>query len=208
MTLLALVRHAPTEWNEAGRIQGRTDIPLSRAGREAAARWHLPPGPGGRPLADFAWVCGPLSRTRQTAAILAERAGGPPVRTEPRLVEMGWGDWEGETLAALRERLGTAMAENEGDGLDFRPPGGESPREVQQRFLSWSAEVAADGRPVLAVTHKGLIRAVLALATGWDMRGKAPARLRWDTLQLFRLDRDGRPAAERLNLALDDAWRD
>ncbi len=61
---------------------------------------------------------------------------------------------------------------------------------------------AAPGRPTAAITHNGVIRAVFSLATGWDMRGKPPARLRWPAAQLFRLDRDGRPAVERLNLAL------
>ncbi len=37
MTRLAMIRHAPTAWNEAGRIQGHGDEPLSAGGRSAAA---------------------------------------------------------------------------------------------------------------------------------------------------------------------------
>ena len=50
--------------------------------------------------------------------------------------------------------------------------------------------------PTLAVTHRGVIRAILAEATGWDMRGKPPARLDWDAVHLFMLDA-ARPAEHR-----------
>ena len=51
-------------------------------------------------------------------------------------------------LADLRAELGPAMAENEARGLDFRPPGGESPREVQARLKPFLADLAA---PTVAV---------------------------------------------------------
>jgi len=54
-----------------------------------------------------------------------------------------------------------------------------------------------------AVTHKDVIRAVLVLATGWDMRDKPPQRLDWSAAQLFRLDAGGRPTIARLNLPLE-----
>jgi probable phosphoglycerate mutase len=72
------------------------------------------------------------------------------------------------------------MAANEARGLDFRPPGGESPREVCARLQALLAELAADPQPVVAVCHKGVIRAALVLATGWDMRSKPPLRLARD----------------------------
>jgi hypothetical protein len=45
-----------------------------------------------------------------------------------------------------------------------------------------------------------VIRAVLAEATGWDMRGKPPARLDWHAVHFFRLDAQGKPSIERLNV--------
>jgi probable phosphoglycerate mutase len=69
------------------------------------------------------------------------------------------------------------MAANEARGLDFRPPGGESPREVCARLQALLGELARDPRPVVAVCHKGIMRAALVLATGWDMRGRPPVRL-------------------------------
>jgi broad specificity phosphatase PhoE len=141
-------------------------------------------------------VTSPLARCVQTAALL----GAPDATREPRLAEMAWGEWEGETLDALRARLGEAMRENEGRGLDFRPPGGESPRLVMERVRPWLKELAAAGAATLAVTHRGVIRAILAEATGWDMRGKPPAKLDWDAAQLFALDAAGKPAVLKLNV--------
>ena len=80
---------------------------------------------------------------------------------------------------------------------------GESPRDVQARLAPWLAEVAARKRPLVAVTHKGVIRAIVAQATGWDMTGTLPAPLAWDCAHLFTLAADGAPAVERLNLSLE-----
>lgn len=197
MSRLLLIRHGATAWNEAGRIQGRSDPPLSPAGRAAVAAWRLP-AQVYEAAGKARWLSSPLARARETAEILH----GAPVPEEPRLIETDWGAWEGRTLAALRAELGPAMAENEARGLDFRPPGGESPREVQQRVAPLLAELATARGTTFAVTHKGVIRAVYALASGWDMRAKAPVKLCDGCAQSFTLAGDGRPQAERLNIPL------
>jgi probable phosphoglycerate mutase len=183
MTRLALLRHADTAWSREGRIQGQTDVPLLKD-----VSISLPDACRGMRV-----VTSPLARCVQTAALI----GAPEAPREPRLREMSWGDWEGQSLAALRERLGDELRANEARGLDFRPANGESPREVMNRVNSWLQEVAV---PTLAITHRGVIRAILAHATGWDMRGKPPARLEWDAVHLFMLDAEGRPSIERLNV--------
>lgn len=193
MTLLALIRHGSTDWGEAGLIQGRADRPLSAAGRAEIAAWRVP-----LELAGFEWIASPLQRARESAELLLGRA----VPAEPALIEMAWGAWEGKPLAALRRTLGAAMAVNEARGLDFCPPGGESPREVQARLTPRLAAFAHAGRPTAAITHKGVIRAILGLATSWDFRGKPPVRLEWSCAHLFALDAAGRPRIDRLNIAL------
>lgn len=195
MTWVALIRHGSTAANDAGQIQGRADVPLSEAGRAAVARLVLPPE-----LAEAAWVASPLARAVETAKLL----GIGRLTTDARLIEMDWGKWEGRTLASLRAELGPAMAENEARGLDFAPLGGESPRAVQARLRPWLAEVAKRGRPVAAVTHKGVIRAVLAIACDWDMTGEAPVKLDWSSAHLFTVDGSGAVRPKRLNLALED----
>jgi probable phosphoglycerate mutase len=186
MTPLALVRHADTAWSVQGRIQGRADPPLLKE-----ARIKLPEA-----CRSMRIVTSPLARCVQTAALL----GAPEAPREPRLIEMDWGDWQGETLIELRARLGADMRENEDRGLDFRPPNGESPRTVTERVKPWLEEIAREGVPTLAVTHRGVIRAILAVASGWDMRGKPPAQLDWHAVHLFLLDALGRPTVARLNL--------
>jgi broad specificity phosphatase PhoE len=193
MTELVLLRHGPTEWNEIGRVQGRTDIPLSDTGRARVRTWRVPRG-----FAQHDSVASPLMRAKETAELL----GRNPLLLEPRLMEMHWGQWEGETLASLRDRYGDELVRNEARGLDFRAPEGESPRDVQARLLSWMAERAALGRATLAVAHKGILRAAYALATGWDMTGEAPDELGWDCAHVYALARDGRPHVVRLNLPL------
>jgi probable phosphoglycerate mutase len=193
MTRLMLIRHGPTAYNEDGRMQGRIDEPLSAAGRAAVRGWSAPPE---STSAD--WVSSPLVRARETAGLL----GGPEPTIEPRLIEMDWGHWEGRRLNDLRSELGDAMAENEARGLDFRPPGGESPSDIQARVASWLAEIGARRRPTLALTHKGVIRAIFALAMGWDMTGKPPVKLARATAHFFTVAPDGQVAVERLNLPL------
>lgn len=195
MSRLLLIRHGPTAWNESGRIQGRSDQPLSSGGRAAVAAWTLPPEAG-----DARWLCSPLVRARQTAAMLH----GGRVEAEPRLVETDWGAWEGRTLAGLRDELGAEMTANEARGLDFRPPGGESPRAVQERLRPLLAELAGRPGTVAAVTHKGVIRALYALACGWDMRRRPPAKLLDACAQLFTLSPDGEPRLDRLNIPLGE----
>jgi len=195
--LLALLRHASTDWNEAGRLQGQTDTDLSSAGAAAARTWRLP-----EPADRWKRMTSPLRRARRTAELLQPSR---PATVDSRLREMSFGVWEGQTLADLRRRVGKAFLDAERRGLDFLPPGGESPRMVMARLALWAAEVQNDGQPVVAVSHKAAIRAALALATGWDMTDRAPIRLEWRALHYFAVESDGRLRLERANVPLQVA---
>lgn len=198
---LALIRHGPTEWNAQQRIQGSTDVPLGGDGCETVRGWKLPAKPK-----SFIWVSSPLARARKTAEILqGPRDATHSIDTDPRLREMNWGDWEGEKLDELRHRLGSEMAANEARGLDFRPPGGESPREMQNRLKPWLADVSNSNLPVFAVTHHGVIRAIYALASGWDMTGKRPMKFHTGAVHFFRVMSGGAIRVERMNVAMDES---
>jgi len=193
MTDLALIRHGPTDWNTRKLVQGISDIPLSEAGRNRVADWTLP-----GEVAGFDWVSSPLSRCVETARILK----GHPVAADDRLIEMAWGEWEGCRLEDLRARLGDLMAAWEARGLDFQAPGGESPRDVQARVRPFLKQTARAARPTVAVCHKGVIRAIYALAADWDMTCKPPVKLEDDCVHMFTLAEDGMPAAATLNIGL------
>ena len=94
------------------------------------------------------------------------------------------------------------MRELEGRGLDFCAPRGESPRAVQDRLRPWVEELAGGDDSAIAVTHKGVIRALYALATGWDMRQKPAQKLRGDAAQLFEVGVRGAIDVVALNLSL------
>ncbi|HET8725956.1 MAG TPA: histidine phosphatase family protein [Alphaproteobacteria bacterium] len=192
MTMLALMRHGATDWTERGLLQGRADRPLSPAGRAEVAGWRLPAD-----LAGFDLVSSPLLRCVETARLLV----GEPL-IDDRLVEADWGAWEGRSLAALRRADPEGMAAAEARGLDLEPPGGESPRRVQDRLRPWLAERSGTRRPTLAVTHKGVIRAAYALWTGWDMTVDPPEKLGDGKCHIFRLGPGGAITVERLNIPM------
>lgn len=193
MTPLAVIRHGPTEWNAIGKVQGRTDVPLSETGRQAVRGWSPP-----AELDGFTWITSPLARAVETAETLS----GGPVPRDDRLVEMDWAEWEARSLDALRRELGDLMTAWEAEGLDFRAPGGESPRDVQHRIAPLLGEIAARGQPTVAVTHKGVIRALYALSTGWDMTGKPREKLNDAHVQIFLLTAGGMPVISRVNIPL------
>lgn len=193
----AVLRHAPTDWNESRRLQGMTDISLSAEGEALARSWRLP-----APACDWRRVCSPLVRARRTAELLHPPV---PATVEPRLREMSFGVWEGRTIAELRTTMGASFLEAEGRGLDFQPPGGESPRATMSRLSEWALEIATAGQPVVAISHKAAIRALLALATGWDMTGRQPVKLDWQRLHYFVAEPNGAVVVDKLNVSMERA---
>jgi probable phosphoglycerate mutase len=195
MTVIVALRHAPTAWNRDKRLQGRTDVALDEEGIAVAARWRIDPA-----WAGYRILSSPLQRARMTAAILFPDA---EIGIDRRLIEMDFGTWEGKSLAELRADPAGDAAEREALGLDFRAPSGESPREVQARIRPLLARLAELERPTVLVTHKAVIRALYAMAAGWTMIGKPPTKLHPLCAQVFRLERDGTPAVEQLNVSLE-----
>jgi probable phosphoglycerate mutase len=191
---LVAIRHAPTEWNQAKRLQGRTDIALSTEGIAAAKNWRAEPG-----WAEYRVLASPLKRAQETAQLLFPDR---EIALQPRLMEMDFGSWEGKSLADLRAAPGAEAEERERLGLDFCAPGGETPRQVQARLQPLLKEIATTGLPTVIVTHKAVLRALLSLATGWVMLGKPPVKLKPDSAHLFRLDAQGAISIEQMNVSL------
>ncbi len=187
--LLAL-RHGKTAWNVQKRLQGRCDIALSEEGIAQVANWRIP-----AQFSGFDWVCSPLERAKQTARLL-----GAEAKPETALVEMSWGAWEGERFEELKMQLGEPMKKNLARGLDFRPDGGESPRDVMQRLAPWLKTLDA---PTIAVCHKGVLQAMYALATGWNMVARPQDKLRDDMAHLFHVVKGGKLRAAQMNIPLD-----
>jgi probable phosphoglycerate mutase len=180
---VALVRHAATAWTEERRLQGQNDPPLSPDGESQAARWRLPADLARLQAAGcLGWAASPLRR----AVVTAERLGAAAPRLDPRLMERQYGDWQGLALEDIEARRGD-------DGWEGRPPGGESLGEVLARARAGLDALAAAAGPDtwVVVTHGDVIRALLAAAVGWDLRGPSPLRLLPERLHRIRRRGDG-----------------
>jgi broad specificity phosphatase PhoE len=188
---IAFLRHGPTEWNAAGRIQGHTDIPLSDAGLAKMRGLRLP-------FAVARVYCSPLLRARQTAEALALE----DAVHDARLMEQHWGQWEGLTRDQIFAAHGDDAFVKAGSqqGLAFRPLSGESTGELHDRVAAFLRDVAAGDGDAAAVAHLGVLRAAYTLATGWTMDTPMPAALDVSKILLLTLDTRGRPRVEKLNM--------
>ncbi|THH35112.1 histidine phosphatase family protein [Aliishimia ponticola] len=172
---LALMRHGRTAWNADHRIQGRTDIPLEDSARTDLSHLCLP-APWDRATL---WAS-PLSRAQETAQIVAGRA---PV-IDDALLEMDWGDWEGQHGVTLKADPESGFRDIEDWGWEYHPPGGESPAELRTRLEPWLEALRGDH---VAICHIGVMRVLLAIAWGWNFAGPCPFRVKRN--RLFVMER-------------------
>jgi broad specificity phosphatase PhoE len=162
--VIYFVHHGETEWNRAGRFQGRHDSPLTPEGRRQARRVAaLLAGELPAPR-DVALVTSPLGRAVTTAGILADVLDLPIFRDE-RLAELSLGEWEGLTRAEIEARRGQPLAGASRWDWYLRVPGGEDVDGVLARLRSWLAE---QRRPTIAVGHGVAGRLLRGLYAGLD----------------------------------------
>lgn len=111
--------------------------------------------------AGFRMVCSPLGRTRRTAGLVAEVTGHDPtaITEEPRLMEHGFGIWQGELQDNLQRKFPEIWRAREADKWNFRVPGGESYALVAVRLGAWLAEQSSEDR--LIVVGHGLAGRIL-----------------------------------------------
>ena len=167
-TRLYLVRHGATQLTSEDRFSGTVGVDLSDEGRDQAQR--LAARLASHPIG--AVYCSPLSRTVETAQILAEPHRLTPAR-RGGLQEIGHGRWEGLTRREVEERYPDEYAAWEADPFTFAPRGGESGLSVLARALPVIREIvlAHEGDHALIVSHKATLRLVLSSLLGFDARG-------------------------------------
>ncbi len=144
-----LVRHAETEWSRTHRHTGRSDVPLTDAGRERAT--ELGARMAGHTFA--AVLVSPLARARETAR-LAGFADGCEVRED--LLEWDYGDYEGITTAEIRDARPDWYLWRDGT------PGGETPEEVGARCDRVVEEIVSIDGDVAVFAHGHVLRALTA----------------------------------------------
>ena len=170
MTVVYLVRHGESTWNDRRRLQGQADPPLSVEGRHQSRALA-------RALNGIVFdrvVASDLVRTRQTVDLLGH---DQPVLA-PSWREIDVGDWQGRPIAELVAANGEAYA-GWRHGT-HTPPGGEPWPDFCRRIGTALAALVEGGYPrALVVTHGGVIRAVLQSVIGLDpahLEAVAPAR--------------------------------
>ncbi|MFD8672979.1 bifunctional RNase H/acid phosphatase [Streptomyces seoulensis] len=161
-----LLRHGETPLTPQKRFSGSggSDPALSEVGREQA---RLVAGALARRGTVQAVVASPLARTRETAAIVADRLG-LDVRVDDGLRETDFGAWEGLTFGEARQRHPDDLTAWLGDPEARPTGGGESFAETAERIEEARARLVAEyaGRTVLLVTHVTPIKTLLRLALG------------------------------------------
>jgi probable phosphoglycerate mutase len=147
--MIVVARHGQTEWSEAGRHTGRTDLPLIEAGRQRARALT-------GELVDLSFslvLCSPLLRARETCRLAGY--GEQAVLCDD-LREWDYGDYEGLTTPDIR-------AANPGwdlwrDGC----PGGEGPEQIGARADRALARLKGGDGDVLAFAHGHILRVLAA----------------------------------------------
>ena len=153
---LLLVRHGLTDWNEEGRLLGRTDVGLNARGRQQADA--LAAILGGLPISKV--ISSPQVRARETAAPIAEKLG-LTVETDPGIDEVWLGRWQGKLISEVR---GDPDLQRYLEDPNYECDAIESIVKVQQRMVAVTERLRSEnhGQTVVLVSHGDPLRVVVA----------------------------------------------
>ena len=151
-----LLRHGETDWNVAGRLQGRVDTPLNQNGIQqienvASTLAELNP-------CINTIISSPLLRAQKSAEIIADKLNlkKTDIVTEPLFIERSFGDGEGLTWKEAREKFNVD---------DF--PNIEPLEKLCQRAKTAFDKTTARyrGQNILIVAHGAILKAVATVIT-------------------------------------------
>jgi probable phosphoglycerate mutase len=187
MTLLYLLRHGEIEWPEADGFIGQTDAPLSVRGRRQAHGWKHELG---QTAVTGIWSSD-LRRATETAAIVF--AGrNLAIRSCKDLREIHLGEWDGLPRRRVRERHPDLWHARGKDLAGFRPPGGESFSDLQERAVRRMQQIAATAAgAVCLITHAGVIRVLICHCLQMPLSNLFRIRLDYGSLSMVAYEPDG-----------------
>lgn len=172
--MIYLLRHGEIQAGPKKRFIGQTDCELSAKGRQQALAWKDFFSRGD--LQNI--LCSDLQRSEQSAASIAG-IRSDRLRIDDRLREIHLGDWENQEMAAVKAACPQAWVQRGQDLAGFRPPGGESFRDLRDRVMSCFEEVVCSlPEDILIVGHAGVNRVLLCRFLGMPLQN------------LFRLGQD------------------
>lgn len=174
LRMLYLLRHGEIDHGGEKRFVGQTDLPLTAAGVRQAEQWR-------EKLSAIAFesiFCSNLSRSIDTARIIAGNRTGR-IQVMEQLAEIDLGKWDGVAMSEIRRQFPDQWRQR-GEEIDsFRPPLGESFRDLFERVIPVFETIAGSVRTdALIVGHAGVNRTILCRVLGLPLTG------------LFRLEQD------------------
>jgi broad specificity phosphatase PhoE len=192
---LLLVRHGVTDWNREGRFQGYQDPPLSSDGLNEARLLaeRLARSSDERPARI---VSSPLIRSLHTAEAIAAALDGSEVMVEadPRLMELGQGEWEGRTHAELEVIDADRYAAWRRSSPRRPPPGGESLEAATARVGTLLDDVLGGSDqgawPLCLVAHGGSLRIAARRLLGMELETAWHVEVDNASLSVLDLERD------------------
>ncbi|MCW4990140.1 histidine phosphatase family protein [Enterobacter mori] len=157
-----LVRHAQTEWNQHGVIQGHKDSPLTARGTLETAALLTAFTDAAYPVECV--FTSPLGRAWKMGQALAGHFQCPLV-IEEALKEQSFGQYEGMTKAQLEQEYRSQFLALFSQNAAFCPPGGESLAHASQRIIHFLREKMATTthQTFCVVTHGHVMQGMLAL---------------------------------------------
>lgn len=158
---ICLVRHGETDWNLAGKFQGREDIPLNETGiqqiQQAVAYFKK-----------SHWdeiISSPLARAKQSAQIIRREVGLPQVHEDADLMERDLGKISGMTQQEMEKSFPNGSYE----GME---PQEKLRSRASGALLKWIEKF--DKKDIIVLTHGAVINAILTdLSGGTIAMGKA-----------------------------------
>ncbi|WP_438381641.1 histidine phosphatase family protein [Asaia sp. BMEF1] len=175
-----LARHPPVLVAD-GKCYGRQDVPLAPGWERFVARWS---GEG-------AVYASPAQRCLHAATLLA---GEAPVLTDERLLEMDFGQWEGQDWSAIPRE---ALDDWASDPFRYRLGGGENVEALIARVSDFWRDITEKAACCRVVTHGGPLRVMAALAANRDFRMEDPPPPQGETILLHFFNKNGAFVAQK-----------
>ncbi len=166
MTQILLVRHAVNDYVKTHRLAGWTPgVHLNEEGlaqAEALGKRLIP-----APLRYI--YASPLERTMETAQAIQQHHPQISIVQNSEIGEVRYGDWEGQSIAALQTRKMWHVVQEYPSRAYF--PNGETMRQVQQRAVNEVERLAAlhPREMIVLVSHADLIKMVMAHFLGMHL---------------------------------------
>ena len=164
MTTLYLIRHAETQFNRDGIIQGWSDAPLTSEGEKAVKKLAT----AIRGKFDVIYSSSSM-RAIKTALFLCEDTVISEIQTKPELKEIHLKPWEGKKINEIKDfQFPSDYNTYKNMPQRFKPISGENLIDAQKRIVLAVKKILAENknRIIVIISHGGVISALLNYYNG------------------------------------------